>query len=77
MNVIGIGANCLHGYDIEIYKRLPESLKNLLYTLADKTSYIGVRGEFTANVLEKLGISNVKIIGCPTFYETGKKSYSY
>lgn len=72
VNVIGIGANCLHGYDIEIYKRLPESLKNLLYTLADKTSYIGVRGEFTANVLEKLGISNVKIIGCPTFYETGK-----
>lgn len=71
VNVIGIGANCFTGYDIEIYKRLPADLKDLLYTLADKANYIGVRGEFTANVLAKLGILNTKIIGCPTFYEMG------
>ena len=36
--------------------------------LAERSKTIGVRGEFTAKCLEILGINNVRIIGCPSFF---------
>lgn len=34
-----------------------------------KVASIGVRGEFTAECLSLLGVHNIRIIGCPSFYK--------
>lgn len=36
--------------------------------VAARTKQIGVRGAFTAEVLEHLGVKNVEVTGCPSFY---------
>lgn len=38
-------------------------------TVSEKAVTIGVRGEFTAECLELMGIRNYRIIGCPSFFE--------
>ena len=35
---------------------------------AEKAKSIGVRGEFSAEYLGKMGIKNIEVIGCPSFY---------
>ncbi|MHA7776937.1 polysaccharide pyruvyl transferase family protein [Roseibium sp. M-1] len=47
---------------------LSESTKNVLRLIADSTASIGVRGAYTAEVLADLGITNTRIIGCPTAF---------
>ena len=36
---------------------------------AERAVSLGVRGEFTAECLEVMGIKNYRIIGCPSFYK--------
>ena len=73
--VIGIGMNNYAEYQSSLYKQLPENLKQLLYTIADKCPEIGCRGEYSQDILEKLGIKNSQPIGCSTFYENGINNY--
>jgi polysaccharide pyruvyl transferase WcaK-like protein len=42
--------------------------KRFVQAIADRTYRIGVRGAYTAEVLDTLGIRNVQITGCPSFY---------
>lgn len=44
----------------------PDTVR-LLRTISER-AVIGVRGEYTAAVLERLGILNQRIIGCPSLY---------
>lgn len=44
----------------------PDTVK-LLRTIAER-AVLGVRGEYTAAVLERLGVLNLQIIGCPSLY---------
>ncbi len=44
----------------------PDTVK-LLRTIAERAT-LGVRGEYTASVLERLGVINLEIIGCPSMY---------
>lgn len=44
----------------------PDTVK-LLQTLQERC-VLGVRGNYTASVLEKHGISNVDVVGCPSLY---------
>lgn len=37
--------------------------------LSERAVSIGVRGEFTAECLAEMGVHNVRIIGCPSFYK--------
>ena len=69
--IMGLGANSFTGFDPEFYKQLKPELVNFLKFLSDHTPEIGVRGNFTAEVLNQLGIKNVRVIGCPSFYEMG------
>lgn len=39
-----------------------------LFSKMQERAILGVRGEFTADVLEKYGIKNIQIIGCPSVY---------
>ena len=38
--------------------------------MAERTRVIGVRGAYTAFVLDDLGVTNVEVTGCPSFYAT-------
>ena len=71
VNVIGIGANYFGEYNSRIYKKIPKDLAELLFTISNKTNIIGLRGEYTFDILKRMGIKNTEIIGCPTFYENG------
>jgi hypothetical protein len=74
--VLGIGVQ------LEIVSSLKEFVKELnknkdtikaLKIIGEHSSYIGVRGAVTAECLDKIGIHNWKIIGCPSFYEPYRK----
>lgn len=69
--IAGLGANSFGGFDPEFHKKLPPALVKFLREISGMCEKIGIRGEFTADVLAKLGISNFQIIGCPSFFETG------
>lgn len=47
---------------------LSDATKNVLRLIAGSTTSVGVRGAYTAEVLEDIGISNTRIIGCPTAF---------
>ena len=58
---IGLGAQSRLGEDIDW---LPEGSVKFFQLLSSKTKQIGVRGEFTQNVLRQHGIENTVVLGC-------------
>lgn len=70
--VAGLGANCFSGFDKEFYKKLNPELVEFLRKLSEYCELIGLRGEFTQEVMSKLGISNTEVIGCPSYFENGR-----
>ncbi|CAM5772768.1 polysaccharide pyruvyl transferase family protein [Bosea minatitlanensis] len=60
----GIGAQAPVSGKLE----LSEATKTVLRLIADSTASLGVRGAYSAEVLNDLGIRNVRIIGCPTAF---------
>jgi hypothetical protein len=40
----------------------------MMKIISERSTTLGVRGHFTASVLESLGITNVRVIGCPSMY---------
>jgi hypothetical protein len=64
----GIGAQAPVSGKLE----LSEDTKNVLRLMADSTASIGVRGAYSAEVLNGVGIKNVRIIGCPTAFRANK-----
>ncbi len=49
---------------------IPEA-KKFAHLVSSKSVSIGVRGEFTYNVLHELGIKNVENIGCTSYFVNG------
>lgn len=47
--------------------KLSDSLVRLLKKL-EKKAILGVRGDYTASILSKYGITNYSVIGCPSMY---------
>lgn len=47
---------------------LSEQTKRVLKLISDRCVSLGVRGDFTADVLWELGIKNVRVVGCPTLF---------
>ncbi len=47
---------------------LSDDTRTVLRLIADSTASLGVRGAYSAQVLNDLGIKNVRIIGCPTAF---------
>ncbi len=54
-------------------QNIPDGTKRLLKVVSDRSAAIGVRGAFTASVINDFGIKNVEIIGCPSLYRTGRR----
>jgi hypothetical protein len=70
--VFSLGANCIAGWDPNLHTKLSLGLIRFLKLLAERSAVIGIRGEFTAEVLTKLGIGNHHITGCPSYFECGR-----
>ena len=51
----------------DINFKLAENTVRLLSKMQER-AILGVRGEYTADVLQKYGIKNIQIIGCPSVY---------
>ncbi|MDU0338266.1 polysaccharide pyruvyl transferase family protein [Bosea rubneri] len=64
----GIGAQAPVSGKLE----LSEDSKTVLKLIADSTASVGVRGTYSAEVMNELGIRNVRIIGCPTAFRNNR-----
>lgn len=62
--MLGLGAQA-DSYSKTSFDLHPSILR-LLDLLRERSTLVGVRGPFTADVLASLGVSNVKVIGCPS-----------
>ncbi|RHA38888.1 polysaccharide pyruvyl transferase family protein [Cellulomonas rhizosphaerae] len=75
VNVIGIGAQLPYG---TAFDTLPDEYKRVVkrFTAAvlDRSESIGVRGQYTAEMLEHLGFSSdrIDVIGCPSMFGRGQ-----
>ncbi len=64
--VLGIGAQ---SPNLSIKKiNLTKGTERFLHKISEYSESIGVRGEYTAELLNNMGIKNITIIGCPTYY---------
>lgn len=63
--MVGAGAQA---YDYGDEVNLTEGTLRFARVLSERSTSIGVRGYFTAEVLAKYGITNVDVIGCPTAF---------
>jgi hypothetical protein len=65
--IIGLGAQA-PSYDSPV--TVHEGTRRMVHIIAERSATLGVRGEFTASVLNDMGIRNVRLIGCPSMYWT-------
>jgi hypothetical protein len=63
--MVGAGAQA-EGYGDAV--ALTPGTRRFLALLSERSASIGVRGDYTADVLNKLGIKNVDVIGCPSMF---------
>ena len=61
---MGLGAQAADYEQKEI--ELHPSIKRLVALAKERSKLISIRGEYTAKVLEKLGVHNYRITGCPS-----------
>ncbi|PNV62603.1 hypothetical protein C0033_08580 [Clostridium sp. chh4-2] len=75
VTLVGLGAQATPEFNTpsRLVKELPSSCVDAIRLIAQQTVSIGVRGYFTAECLEKLGIHNYRVIGCPSLYFCKKK----
>lgn len=71
--VVGVGAQTQTDYDSERLNPIAESVTRFVRAVLDRSSTIGVRGEFTADYLDALGFGSelVEVIGCPSLFLHG------
>ncbi|SET13997.1 polysaccharide pyruvyl transferase family protein [[Clostridium] polysaccharolyticum] len=72
--VIGVGIRAAYEPDFSGLAFLDEDVKNFVNAVLEKSAKLGLRGEFTATYLKKLGYREEKdftIIGCPSAYLNG------
>jgi len=67
---LGIGAQS------PTYRRLnlPHGTKRFLHAVAAHSRSIGVRGEYSAEVVRDAGIDNITVIGCPSLFRSLRPS---
>lgn len=66
-NVVMIGCGA-QAYNFNERIELKPGTRRFLDILSERSRSIGVRGVYTAEVLDSLGVKNSKVIGCPSIY---------
>ncbi len=64
---VGLGAQST-GYDPSFLDDIPEARRFVALLDERAPSSISARGEFTADVLERLGARNIRVTGCPSMF---------
>ena len=64
---LSLGVQDYAGKSVDVFKLHP-SIKRLLEIVSSSSTWMGVRGHYTASILYQNGFSNVIPIGCPTMY---------
>src|SRR5690606_34640917 len=67
---VGVGAQAAKYKKLSLPKGTVEAWK----IIADKCESIGVRGHYSAEVFNDIGIKNIRLIGCPSFYRSLRPS---
>lgn len=74
--VVGIGVQASLNKQPDSPKELEEAAKEFVAAVLEKSAKIGLRGEFTADYLQKLGFQperDFTVIGCPSMYLYGSR----
>lgn len=66
---VGLGAQLS---SVEESKSVPKGTRKLLSVLSERSASFGVRGEFTAEVVQSFGINNAEVLGCPSVFYYGR-----
>jgi hypothetical protein len=69
--VVGVGAQASPGYEAESLAPIDDVVREFAAAVLDRSATIGVRGEFTADYLARLGFTDVDVIGCPSMFLHG------
>lgn len=71
ITMVGLGAQAYPPNDTpkKLVAALSQNKIDFFKMAAERAVSLGVRGEFTAECLEIMGIKNYRIIGCPTCYK--------
>lgn len=73
--LVGLGAQAELHEDTRIVDRLSRKQRRFFEIIAERCKSIGVRGEYTAECLARLGIKNSRVIGCPSIYKNLNTDY--
>jgi hypothetical protein len=66
VTTLGLGVQCASGNLSDIV--VTDSAIRLVRVMASKSPYLSVRGDFTRDWLDSIGIHNVLVTGCPSLY---------
>lgn len=69
--VFSLGANSFGESARELAEALPAEMVQAIRTIAGCSLSLGIRGAFTADVLDHLAIKNYEVVGCPAWFEAG------
>ena len=64
--MVGLGAQLPSSQSA--LENIPAGTWRLVEIVSERSTSIGVRGDFTAEQLRKLGIDNIRVTGCPSLY---------
>lgn len=69
--VVGVGMQAVQDPMKEL-QPLNSLVREFCAAVLDRSQSIGVRGQFTAEYLERLGVNRVDVIGCPSMFYFGR-----
>ena len=68
VTIVGLGSQIKN---ISEVCGIPTGTKKLLLEISERCHTIGVRGDFTAEVVRACGVKNVEVLGCPSIFSDG------
>jgi Polysaccharide pyruvyl transferase len=63
--IVGLGAQAP---DFSHHIVVPKGTERMVKIISERSKTLGVRGNFTAETLARMGVHNVRPIGCPSMY---------
>jgi hypothetical protein len=71
--MVGVGAQ---SNDYNVNLPLKPGTVRLMQIVSERSKLIGARGPFSAEVLANIGVKNVQVTGCPSYYMSGLPTLS-